>query len=63
MEGLIPSAKIEQVMRFYMNAKMFAQLGKLFLKEYMTTKKLGFSLGQVYLEYLDALEKQKMIKY
>ena len=38
-------------------------LGKIFLKDFMTTKKDTDNFGQVYLEYLNEYSKHKKITY
>lgn len=43
--------------------KMFSTLSKLFLKEFMISKNNMLQLGQVYLEYLQNVNKVGLIKY
>lgn len=42
---------------------MFSTLSKLFLKEFMASKNNMLQLGQVYLEYLQNVNKLGLIKY
>lgn len=49
--------------RFYLGSRLFSSLSKLFLKEYIASKNIMMQLGQVYLEYLQCLDKHSLIKY
>lgn len=42
---------------------MFASLSKIFLKEFMANKNNLYQLGQVFLEYLQNIDKANMIEY
>lgn len=49
--------------RFILSAKKFSMLGKIFLKDSMTSKKDTDAFGQIYLEYLNEYAKHKNITY
>jgi len=58
-----PNHNKSQIYRFYLSSGLYAPLGKLFLKDFVTTKQIGLQLAQIYLEYLQALDKFNMIEY
>ncbi len=44
-----PNHNKTQIYRFYLSSGLYAPLGKLFLKDFMTTKQIGLQLAQIYL--------------
>ena len=58
-----PKYKKESLFRFYLSSRMFSWLSKLFLKEFITSKNMMMQFGQVYLEYLQCLDKAGLIAY
>lgn len=63
LEKHAPNFNAGQIHRFYLSSRLFSLLSKLFLKEFMATKNLMFQLGQVYLEYLQSIDKVGLIEY
>ena len=63
MEQALPALQTGQVHRFYLSGRLFSSLGKLFLKEFLTSKNPLFQLGQIYLDYLQQLDKFGQLSY
>ena len=48
--------------RFYLNARLFSTLSKIFLKDFIASKNNASQLAQIYLEYLQNIEREDMIE-
>lgn len=63
LDTAAPNHNKPPLYRFYLGTRAFSALSKLFLKDYISSKNILLSFGQVYLEYLQCLQKNGLIEF
>lgn len=60
---LIPQVNLNTIIRFFINAERYSELSKVYMKDYLANKSNVTHLSQIYLEYLENINKSDMIHY